>query len=213
MRGETVEFKDRQLEIIEIVKEHQPITSEHIASFLNLTRSAIRSDLSILTMSGVLTAKPKVGYYYIEQDEKEKIKDVFFNVKVSDIMAIPVVVDAKTSIYDTIVAMFLEDCGTVYVTKEGYLQGVVSRKDLLKICIGGNDTNDTPVGIIMTRMPNIIYMTANEPLIDAVEKIIKHQIDGIPVVEERIIDKQSFLKVIGRVSKTSITKHFYDLYK
>ena len=55
----------RQLKIIQdIVKENEPITSESIASILNVTRATLRSDLAILTMTGILDARPKVGYFY-----------------------------------------------------------------------------------------------------------------------------------------------------
>ncbi len=82
-------------------------------------------------MSGILDARPKVGYFIL-------VKLLFFYIrkikeaKVSDRKAIPVIVDEETIIYDAIVTMFLEDAGTVYVTANGYLTGVVSRKDFLK---------------------------------------------------------------------------------
>ena len=59
-----IQLNQRQQKIIEIVKENQPITSENIASALNVTRATLRSDLAILTMTGILDARPKVGYFY-----------------------------------------------------------------------------------------------------------------------------------------------------
>ena len=49
---------------MEIVKENGPITGEHIADQLNLTRATLRPDLAILTMAGFLDARPRVGYFY-----------------------------------------------------------------------------------------------------------------------------------------------------
>jgi len=49
---------------VDIVKKNEPITSEQIAEKLNLTRAALRPDLSILTMSGILDARPRVGYFF-----------------------------------------------------------------------------------------------------------------------------------------------------
>ena len=49
---------------MQIVKENGPITGEHIAEQLNLTRATLRPDLSILTMAGFLDARPRVGYFY-----------------------------------------------------------------------------------------------------------------------------------------------------
>ena len=54
----------RQEEIIRLVKEGQPITSEALAEKLGVTRAALRADLAILTMLGTLDARPKVGYVY-----------------------------------------------------------------------------------------------------------------------------------------------------
>lgn len=59
-----IELTKRQDRIIEIVKENGPITGEQIAERLNLTRATLRPDLSILTMSGYLDARPRVGYFY-----------------------------------------------------------------------------------------------------------------------------------------------------
>lgn len=57
----------RQTEIINIVKAEQPISGEKIAQTLGLSRATLRNDLSILTMTGLLDAKPKVGYFYTGQ--------------------------------------------------------------------------------------------------------------------------------------------------
>ena len=52
----------RQKEIIAIVKDHEPISGGEIAKKLGLTRSTLRSDFAILTMTGILDARPRVGY-------------------------------------------------------------------------------------------------------------------------------------------------------
>jgi DNA-binding FadR family transcriptional regulator len=46
------------------VKKEGPITGEQIAEKLNLTRATLRPDLAILTMAGLLDARPRVGYFY-----------------------------------------------------------------------------------------------------------------------------------------------------
>ncbi len=60
----SIQLSERQEKIIDIVKYNQPITSENIAKKLKLTRATLRPDLAILTMSGILDARPKVGYFY-----------------------------------------------------------------------------------------------------------------------------------------------------
>lgn len=207
-----IKLNSRQEKIINIVKENEPITSEEIAKKLKLTRSTLRPDLAILTMSGVLDARPKVGYFYSGKSTIDLFSEEVKKIKVSEIKSLPVVVSEETTVYDAIVTMFLEDVGTLYVTTDGLLSGVVSRKDFLKSAIGGVDINKIPVGVIMTRMPNIITTTCDDSILDVAMKIIEHEIDSLPVVEEvETEDRKKGYKVIGRISKTNITKLFVDL--
>lgn len=207
----SIVFTSRQKKIIEIVKDNEPITSEHIAEFLDLTRATLRPDLAILTMSGILEARPKVGYFYTGKSENQEIFNKVSEIKVGEIKSMPVVVDEKTSVYDAIVSMFLNDVGTIFVISEGYLTGVVSRKDFIKTCIGGTDINKVPVGIIMTRMPNIVVTFEDDTVLEASNRIIEHEVDSLPIVEKEIIDQKEYFKVIGRISKTNITKLFIEL--
>lgn len=207
----SIVFTSRQKKIIEIVKDNEPITSEHIADFLDLTRATLRPDLAILTMSGILEARPKVGYFYTGKSENQEIFNKVSEIKVGEIKSMPVVVEEKTSVYDAIVSMFLNDVGTIFVISEGYLTGVVSRKDFIKTCIGGTDINKVPVGIIMTRMPNIVVTFEDDTVLEASNRIIEHEVDSLPIVEKEIIDQKEYFKVIGRISKTNITKLFIEL--
>lgn len=205
-----IRLNQRQETIIEIVKENEPITSEAIATKLKLTRSTIRPDLSILTMSGILDARPKVGYFHTGKTNFSYISEKIRDFKVADVKSVPVVVDESTSLYDTIVVMFLEDVGSVYITNNGLLSGVVSRKDLLKSAMGGSELNKIPIGISMTRMPNLIYAKDDDSVLDAAIKMIEHEIDSLPVVEEAGVDGKDY-KVIGRITKTTITRLFVEL--
>lgn len=207
-----IELTNRQKKIIEIVKKYQPITSENIAEKLNMTRAALRPDLTILTMTGFLEARPKVGYFYSGQPINNMFTDFIKNLKVENIKSSPIVVSEDTTIYDGIVTLFLEDVGTIFVHNEGLLSGVVSRKDFLKTALGKTDIHKVPIGIIMTRMPNIAYVIDEDSAYDAAAKIIKHEVDSIPVVEpvSNESGKKGF-KITGKVSKTNITRLFYEL--
>ncbi len=209
-----IEFTSRQKHIVELVKNNQPITSEQLAAKLNMTRAALRPDLTILTMSDILEARPKVGYFYSGKSVNNIGSDFIKSIKVAEIKSIPVVVDEATTVYDAIVTLFLLNVGTIYVQSKGALTGVVSRKDFIKATIGNNDIHKMPVGMIMSRMPNIIYILDTESAYDAVVRLITHEIDSLPVVESFKNDegKEQF-KVTGKVSKTSITKLLYDLCK
>lgn len=102
----TIQLSERQKKIISIVKEKGPITSEHIAQNLSVTRATLRPDLSILTMSGILDARPKVGYFYIGVDENSLVSKRIREKKIQDIMSLPIVVSEETTVYDTIVTIF-----------------------------------------------------------------------------------------------------------
>lgn len=203
-------LNERQEKIIDIVKTNTPITGEAIAQKLNLTRATLRPDLAILTMSGILQARPKVGYFYSGKTPLNFLAEQINNVEVKEVKSTPIVLEETTSLYDAIVTMMLEDVGTIFIINEGFLSGVISRKDLLKSAMGGTDLNKLPVGVIMTRMPNIIFATDEESILSAAVKLIEHEIDSIPVVE--VIDEdEKKLKVIGRISKTNITRLFAEL--
>lgn len=211
-----IQLTDRQKEIINIVKGKGPITGEAIAQHLNLTRAALRADFTILVMAGLLNARPRVGYYYVEKASRSLITEKLQNLKVKDFKSIPMVVKEETSVYDTIVTMFLEDVGTIFVVGEaGILQGVVSRKDLLKVTLGQGDIQRIPIEVIMTRMPNIITTFLEESVVDAAKKIIEHQVDALPVVRpgKSTGENHGQLEVVGRFTKTNITKLFLELYE
>lgn len=207
-RGEIVELSKRQEKIKEIVKGNGPITGEKIAQQLSLSRATLRPDLAILTMAGYLDARPRVGYFFTGKTGSELLTKKIKQYKVKDYQSIPVVVKEESSVYDAISTMFLGDVGTLFVVDEhNQLSGVLSRKDLLRASIGNQNLNEVPVHIIMTRMPNITICRPDDLLIDAARKLIDKQIDGLPVVK----DTAEGLQVVGRITKTSITKVFVEL--
>lgn len=203
-----IELSKRQEQILEIVKENGPITGEQIAEKLNLTRATLRPDLAILTMAGFLDARPRVGYFYTGKSRSQLLSESVKKVKVKAFQSLPVVVKEESSVYDAIVTMFLEDVGTLFVVdKNSLLVGVLSRKDLLRASLGKQDLNAIPVNVIMTRMPNITMCKKEDLLVDVALKLIEKQIDAMPVVQE----KGNGFEVIGRITKTNITKAFVTL--
>lgn len=206
-----IQLNTRQLKIIDIVKENEPITSESIASMLKVTRATLRSDLAILTMTGILDARPKVGYFYSGINEASLAGNKIKDKRVKDIMSMPILIKQDTNVYECIVTMFLSDVGSIFIIDDNEnLCGIVSRKDLLKATIGGGDINKMPVGMIMTRTPNVITVSKEDDVILASKKIIEHEVDSIPVVEINEEDSNN-VKAIGRLSKTNITKLFLDI--
>ncbi len=203
----------RQENILEIVSNYGPITGERIAEMLSLTRATLRPDLAILTMSGLLEARPRVGYFHTGKSRYRVVAEKLNSVLVDSVKSVPIVVDEKSLVYDAVVTMFIEDVGTLFVVREGgLLEGVISRKDLLKTKLGGHDINKLPVGVIMTRMPNIVFTNPEESVWLAAKKIITHEVDALPVVRNITLpDGAEGLEVIGRLSKTNITRLFVEL--
>ncbi|MDI2588154.1 helix-turn-helix transcriptional regulator [Psychrobacillus sp. NEAU-3TGS] len=203
-----IELNKRQNEILDIVKGNGPITGEQIAERLKLTRSTLRPDLAILTMAGFLDARPRVGYFYSGKKTSQAISDNIAQMVVKDFQSIPVVVEESMTVYDAICHMFLEDVGSLFVVdKQSLLSGVLSRKDFLRTSIGNQDLNKMPVHMIMTRMPNITYCRKEDTLIEVANKLMSRQIDSLPVVKER----KDGLEVVGRITKTNITRAFLSL--
>lgn len=206
-----IKLTPRQEEIIRLVKENPPITSERLANKLGVTRAALRPDLAILTMTGILEARPKVGYMYSKKPSYSLVYDYIRNIKVNDVMSKPIMVTEETMVYDAIVHLFLNDVGTLFVHNEGNLVGAVSRKDFLKIAMGGTDMHKVPVGIIMTRMPNIVLVEKEDSVYLAAQKIIEHEVDSLPVVDRKFENGKETFQIVGKISKTNITRLFVKM--
>ncbi|RBP02356.1 CBS domain-containing protein [Rossellomorea aquimaris] len=174
-----------------------------------MTRATLRPDLAILTMAGYLDARPRVGYFYTGKTGTQLLTENLNKIYVKDYQSIPVVVNENVSVYDAIVTMFLEDVGTLFVVDGNtYLVGVLSRKDLLRASIGKQELSTLPVNIIMTRMPNITVCEKDDQLIGVAKDLIHKQIDSVPVIKKT---EKGDLEVIGRITKTNITKAFVAL--
>lgn len=207
-----IELTKRQQEILTLVKKSGSITGEQIADHFNVTRATLRADLSVLMMAGFIDARPRVGYYHTGNKSNQFFTQRLNKLFVKDYKSPPAVVQETASVYDAICSMFLEDVGTLYVVKDdSVLVGVVSRKDLLKSAIGKQDLQEVPLSIVMSRMPNIVTCQLEESLYDVAKRLIHNQIDSIPVVTPFEKDSITRYQVIGRITKTSITKAFVEL--
>ena len=176
----------RQHEIMEIVKQHEPIIGDQIAEMIGVSRPTIRSDLAVLVMLGMLDAKPKVGYFLgTQMTTASRDPQALHEKRVKDVVSRPVIVKESTTIQDAVITMFLEDVGNLVVAGEnGELAGVVSRKDLLKLAWAmplpadaGQHGDDAAA---QGRRP----ASPEDPVLDAAAKMIHHQVDSLPVIEE-----------------------------
>ncbi len=202
-----MELSKRQKQIIEIVKDNEPISGDFIADKLNLSKSTLRSDLAVLTMIGILDARPKVGYIYSGLNFEPFMQDRLASLTVEDVMASPVIISQKTTIEDAVTTLFMYDSGTLVVvdSETNEMVGIVSRKDLLRSMItGGNQ--ETSVAVVMTRMPNIYVAYPEMSVLSAAKRIARHEVDMLPVLKNK--DSK---EVIGKISKTTLVNLLIEI--
>jgi len=189
----------RQKEIVEIVKKDQPVSGEKISELLDVSRATLRSDLSFLTLVGILKASPKVGYTYAGSDLETLFFFDTFQKKVEDVMTSPVLVTHDSFIQDAIITLFMYDSDVLYVIDEKkQLLGILSRKDLLRAALNAN-IDVTPVAVCMTRMPHIKTCHKDLNILEAAALLQDFAIDSLPVVEE-----QNEGHIIGTITKSAL---------
>ena len=195
-----MDLTERQKKILIMLKEKSLLSGDEIAQNLNITKSALRTDFSILTTLKLITSKQNKGYSY---------NDKCTTIKVRDCMSPQNSIDIRTSVYDAIIHLFNYDLGTLVVVENEKLVGIISRKDLLKAALNKKNIEKTPVSMIMTRMPNIVHCFEDDNIKEAIEKLIKHEIDSLPVLRK----EKGKLSLVGRFTKTNVTKLFYQELK
>ncbi len=198
--------------IVDIAKNEGPVTGDQIAERMHVTRAALRADLAILVMGGLLYSRSKVGYSYTGKNMLSFFTEELNAVCVRDIQSVPVVAAKTATAYDTAVTMFVEDVGSVFIVEgQGVLIGVVSRKDLLKASLSrGSDLSKIPVPMVMTPLAKLIVTEPNESVVTAARKIIDNEIDALPVVKILSEEKHSY-EIIGRFTKTNLTRLIVEL--
>lgn len=194
------------------MKKRAPISGEQIAEQLGVSRPSIRSDLGLLVMLGYLDAKPKVGYFI---GEKAAAGDAALvritGRRVKDVMGAPVALPETATVEDAVVALFLENVGSLVVVDEsGALTGIISRKDLLKVTLGNPQAASVPLSMVMTRYPNIVAVAPEDTVQEAMRKMIMHEVDGLPVVSDNSPEAPNKPEVVGRITKTTIIRLLYE---
>lgn len=170
-----------------------------ISELLDVSRATLRSDLSFLTLVGILKASPKVGYTYSGSDLETLFFFDTFQKKVEDVMTSPVLVTHDSFIQDAIITLFMYDADVLYVIDEKkQLLGILSRKDLLRAALNAN-IDVTPVAVCMTRMPHIKTCHKDLNILEAAALLQDFAIDSLPVVEE-----QNEAHIIGTITKSAL---------
>lgn len=201
-----MEFTERQEAIIQMLKAKSPLTGEEIANQLKLSVPTIRADLRLLTAIEVLSARPKVGYVYQGNGQTGVDYAVLYDQPISAIMQPAPTIKDDATLQEAISKLFLEDVGTLFVVdQKGLLVGLISRKDLLRASFNNSNPASVLASIIMTRMPNIVTVTADMTVKQAGQLLLKHKIDSAPVV-----DANARQRVVGRLTKNRLFQHFIE---
>lgn len=204
-----MEFTKRQRTIIEMLKAKSPLTGEEIAGQLGLSVPTIRGDLRLLTAVEVLAARPKVGYVYRGENQAGVDYKTLYDHPISTIMQPAAVIKDNATLQDAISKLFLQDVGSLYVVDASErLVGVISRKDLLRASFNNANPSSILASVIMTRMPNIVTVTADMKVNEVGQLLLKHKVDSLPVV-----DKDSPQTVIGKITKNRLFQHFMTYAK
>ena len=123
------------------------------------------------------------------------------SVMLSDIMSYPVVTINENAKIEA-AAMMLRELGCTgmpVVDKDGYIQGVISRRDFKKLRKPKH--MQSPVKAFMTR--NVVTISHDKSIIEAARLMIKHDIGRIPVLEKD--------KIVGIITRSDAMTYFYDL--
>ena len=195
----------RQREILKLVKTHAPITGDQLAEMMGIGKPTLRADLSLLVMLGLLEAKPKVGYFPGEAaGGRELALKRWEGVKVKDVQGMPVNVPETISVHDAVISLFMGNAEALTVVDDNqHLVGVVTPKDLLKVTLGNSNATAIPVSMAMNRLPAIAAVRPEQPLLEAINKMLVQELDGLPVVSGKDTPRA---EVIGWISKTNILR-------
>ncbi|MBW7474542.1 CBS domain-containing protein [Paenibacillus oenotherae] len=195
------------MEIVKLVKLHAPITGDGIAEMLGISKPTLRADLSLLVMLRLLEAKPKVGYSLGDASNgRENGFKRWQGALVKDVQGMPINVAETVSVHDAVITLFMGNAEALTVVDEQqHFVGVVTPKDLLKITLGNPNAASIPVSMAMNRLPSIVAVRSDQPLLDAVNKMLMHEMDGLPVVSGGEVSSRQ-VEVTGWISKTNIIR-------
>ncbi len=195
-----MELSPRQKKILKIVKEEEPITSHRLAERLNITRSALRPDLSLLTLAQILHAKPRVGYFYNPAGSRILLQNLLFETKIADLQSVPIAVNEATNIYNAAITMFLEDTESLFVVDgDGVIKGYITAKDLMKIMLGEADISSLPVDVAMVRVNKGQCLEGSATLFEGMHMLKEGDVDAVAVLEGG--------KLTGRITRSGVI-HF-----
>ena len=180
---------ERQKKILKMLKEKSLLSGDEIAKNLDVTKSALRTDFSILTALKLVTSKQNKGYSY---NNKCAI------IRVKDCMSPQNSIDVKTSVYDAIIHLFNYDLGTLVVVEKEKLV----KNEVVPIAFVAKQTSDNPGGKTLDtqeREKPKEEKTKTEPKIE--KKVEEKKAEEKPV--EKKVEKTEEKKIESNIPDTS----------
>lgn len=90
----------------------------------------------------------------------------------------------QTTVREVADMMRREDCGSIPVTRDGQLMGIITDRDItVRVVAAGRDPGSVQAEDVMT--PDVATVTPNEDAGEALERMSLEQVRRLPVVEDK----------------------------
>ncbi len=131
----------------------------------------------------------------------------------------PVVsVTPQTTVFDAVTSMVENNIGSVLVTENERIFGIMSERDYLRfVTLQGQTAQDTPVSQLMTR--KVVYVTPETALSEVMAIMTKERIRHVPVLEgQTLLAIVSIGDVVKQISQDQtahikvLTEYITDAY-
>jgi len=133
-------------------------------------------------------------------------------VLVKDVMTPnPITIDPNQPVLEALLVMYQRDIRRLPVMEGGKLVGIISDRDIKQTmgrpALVSRQAGDEPelklsIGDVMTR--NLITVSQDDDLKDAIELLVENKISGLPVVDQ---DQ----KLVGVISAIDVLRYCLDL--
>jgi len=105
---------------------------------------------------------------------------------VSEVMTSRVVTsNASSTVLDAARLMVEKNIGSVIITKDGRLEGILTERDLLDAVGQGKDVGSMRVSELMTG--KVVSVKSNTSVVEAAKKMVLHKFRRLPVVDHGIL--------------------------
>lgn len=144
---------------------------------------------------------PFLNWAGITKNQKEMAQAI--NMQIKDIMSRNVeMVSPETLLHDVAKKMQQKDCGSILVSSDDRLVGVITDRDLALRCVAqSHDPDQTTASQVMTK--EILYCRDTDEMEDVAKNMARNKVRRLPVLDS---DK----KLVGIISLGDLSLHSTD---